>query len=129
GRARSAARRGELVEVDGLEGIVPIARGRVTVLVIPTRSIGGRDVVTRVRRSVESLSPTLLAAQGLEAFHVLDRATRRPVVRFGVGGACREASQVGVDSVVAVLDSELPRLLAQFTGNDPPPVTVTTVAG
>jgi predicted transcriptional regulator len=66
-----------------------------------------------------------LAAQGLEAYHLLARAVRRPVVRFAVAGACREASQVGVDATVLVLDQELPRLLQQFTGNDPPPLEIT----
>lgn len=127
GRARTAARAGELLDVDSLQGIVPIARGRVTVLVVRSTPTGRRSPVAPLRQRLESLSPTLLAAQGLEAYHLLHRATRRPVVRFGVGAACREATQVGVDSVVVVTDGELPRLLAEFGGPDPPPVTVTTV--
>lgn len=128
GRARHPVRAGEIVEVDGLEGIVSISRGRVTVLTLPIRAVADRRTPAKLRAAVRSAGEGLLAAHGLDAYHLLERATTRPVVRFGIASACREASRVGVDSLVLVLEEELPRFLAPFEGNDPPPLTVTSLA-
>jgi predicted transcriptional regulator len=125
GTVRTPARRGEIVEVDRLEGIVPIARGRVRVVPLPLARLRDRALPRRLRALVRGVGPSLLAAQGLEAYHLLARAVDRPIVRFAVAGACREASQVGVDATVLVLDEDLPRLLHQFSGNDPPPLEIT----
>jgi predicted transcriptional regulator len=125
GTVRAAARRGEVVEVDRLEGIVPIARGRVRVVPVPLARLHDRAISARIRSMVRRAGPSLLAAQGLEAYHLLAHAVDRPIVRFAVATACREASQVGVSSTVLVLDEELPRLLHQFSGNDPPPLEIT----
>ncbi|MCI4355374.1 MAG: hypothetical protein L3K06_08435, partial [Thermoplasmata archaeon] len=129
GIARSSVRRGEIVEIDRLEGILPIARGRVRVVPIPLARLRERSLPARLRTIVRESAPSLLAAQGLEAYHLLARAIDRPIVRFAVAGACREASQVGVDATVVVLDEELPRLLQQFSGNDAPPVEITPLRG
>ncbi len=128
GRARHAARAGEIVEVDGLEGIVSISRGRVTVLTVPLRLVGDARAVARLRAAIRTRGPGLLAAHGLDAFHLLQRATTRPIVRFGIAPACREASHVGVDSLVLVLEEELPRFLGPFEGSDPPPLTVRSLS-
>jgi predicted transcriptional regulator len=125
GIVRTSAQRGELVEVDRLEGIVPIARGRVRVVPLPIARLRDRALPARLRALVRRSGPALLGAQGLEAYHLLAKAVDRPIVRFAVAGACREASQVGVDSTVVVLDEDLPRLLHQFTGNDAPPLEIT----
>lgn len=124
GRARHPAGPGELVEVDRLEGIVPIAPGSVTI--VPVRGDAARDrrSVPALRRAIASNGAGLLAAHGLEAYDLVRRATPRPVVRFAVAAAAREASQVGVGSLVVVTERELPRLLAQFGGTDPPPLQV-----
>jgi predicted transcriptional regulator len=124
GRARAAARSGELVEVDELEGIVPILPGKVTIL--PVRSDAGADrrALAALRRAVRAGGGGLLGAQGLEAYHLLRRATPRPIVRFAVAAAAREASQVGVPTLVVVTDSELARLLSQFGRSAPPPLEV-----
>ena len=125
GTVRAAARRGEIVEVDGLEGILPIARGPVRVVPIPLARLRERGLPARIRARVRRAGPSLLAAQGLEAYHLLAGAVDRPIVRFAVAAACREASQVGVAATVLVLEEDLPRLLHQFSGNDPPPLEIT----
>lgn len=127
GRVRTAARAGELVEIDHLEGILPIARGAVRILAVPARRLQDRGLRAELRRAVAATGPSLLAAQGLEAFHLLSRITDRPVVRFAVASACREASLVGVGSTAVVLDEELAHLLQQFEGKDAPPLVVTTL--
>jgi predicted transcriptional regulator len=121
GRAHSRASTGELVEVGELEGIVPLARGRVRVLALPTARLTEPSLAREVRGAVERWPEGLLLAFGLEAVHVLSRArTFRPVVRFGVAAALAEASRLGVDSLLVVADRDLPRLFEQFAGPDLP---------
>lgn len=124
GTARSAARAGELVEVGGLEGIVPITSGAISVYVVPRGSASRAAVLRRASAAVRSADPGLVVAQGLEAVHVARRATPLPVTRFGASGACRDASSLGVRSVAFVTEEELPRFLAPFAGPSPPPITV-----
>lgn len=129
GRVRTAGRRGELVVVEELAGIVPIARGAVQVLALPADRLADPRLLAALRRLLGGPVPGLLAAEGLEAWHLVRRATERPVVRYAVAAACREASLVGVPSTAVVVDEALPRLLEQFEGRDAPPITVTTVGG
>jgi len=127
GRTAAAARAGELVEVVALEGILALPRGTVRILTVPTRLLGEAGTPRRLRSRLPPGSPGLLAAPGLESFHLLRRATDRPVLRFGVPAACREASRVGVPSTVVVLEEELPRFVAAFEGPDPPPLVVEAI--
>ncbi|MCI4367336.1 MAG: hypothetical protein L3K08_06260 [Thermoplasmata archaeon] len=125
GRAGTGARRGALVEIVDLTGIVPLSRGAIRVLTLPPSSVTQPGTERILARALARSPSGLLAAQGLEAYHLLRRSSSRPVLRFAVPSACLEASRVGVPSTVVVLSSELPRFLAPFEGPDPPPITVT----
>jgi predicted transcriptional regulator len=125
GVAAGSARRGDLVLVENLEGIVPLGRGRMEALTFPVSAIGDPALAARLRAEVRERPDSLLAASGLEASYLLERATDRPVLRFGVAAAVQEASSLGVDSLVVVLAEDLPRLLDGFVGPAPPPYTVT----
>ena len=129
GRARSGARLGELLDVVDLEGITPLERGEIQVLSVRAGELGAPTLPRRISRFLALTSEGLLGAQGLEAFHLLRRSTERPIVRFAVGAAALEASRVGVSSTIVVLDEELPRLLAQFSGPGAPPISVASVGG
>jgi putative transcriptional regulator len=128
GRAASAARTGALVRVTDLAGIVPISPGHVRVLTIPSEALTAEATVAALRRFLRTTRPGLLAAHGGEAAHLTRSATERPVVRFGTAAAVREASALGVDATVVVLDEELPRFLEPFQGPNPPPLTVVRLA-
>ncbi|MCI4317477.1 MAG: hypothetical protein L3J96_02975 [Thermoplasmata archaeon] len=125
GRTLGSARAGSLVDVGELEGIVPLTRAPVQVYTLTPREVRDASVTKRLR---QILSPAahggFLGAIGLEPYHVLRSATDRPVIRFAVAQACAEASKLGVPSVVLVLDTDVPRFLAEFSGNDPPPFDV-----
>jgi hypothetical protein len=41
-----------------------------------------------------------------------------------VGAAGREAARLGIPGTILVMDRDLPRLLAEFSGPDPPPLDV-----
>ena len=128
GRASVRARRGELLPVTDLEGIVPIVRGTVRVVTVPVEAIRDPRTVVALRRLLRSRSSDLLVAHGGEAAHLTRLAAVRSFVRFGAAAAASEASNVGVDSTVVLLDEELPRFLEPFQGPDPPPLSVVRLA-
>jgi len=125
GTVARSARRGSLVAVESLEGIVPIRPGRLELWVLSTGAVDDpstlRTVAQRLRRS-----PTaVIAATGLEAFHLASRATERPVLRFGAAAASIEAVGVGLDVRLIVRDEDLPRVLASLA--TPQRITVRVV--
>ncbi len=121
GRARASARPGQLIEIGDLEGILPLSRGRVRLVVLGSDQLSAVGLLGRIRAAANARSKGLLAAQGLEAYHLLRRAVpRSTAARFGVAAACAEASRLGVDSTVFLTDNEVPRFLEQFVGPDPP---------
>ncbi len=120
------AARGGLVEVGSLEGIVPIEPGEITVRTLAEADLDDPRIAQRIRRELP-VPRALLASEGLEAYHLLSRSTRRPVERFAAASACLEASRLGVPSTVFVLERDLPRLLGSFTGPSPPKLRVLPV--
>jgi len=130
GTARRRARAGELVDVSELAGIVPIRPGAVRVAVLPSEDVHAPALV----RSVVAAFPRgrfgLYAAQGLEAVHVLSRAfPGRPIVRFGVASAVDEASRLGIDCALVVVDHELPRFLDELDRPPSLPIEYVSLAG
>jgi putative transcriptional regulator len=123
GRAHSRANAGDLVDVGELEGIVPLPHGRLRVLPLPVDRLHDPTLVAETRAAVATAPEGLLLAFGLEAGHVLGRASpNRPVIRFGVAAAIVEATRLGVDCTLVVIDRDLPRLFEQIGGPDVPPV-------
>lgn len=127
GRVARAARRGDLVEVVDLEGILPLKRAPVRILTVAAVAIGDAATVALLRRAIGPPTTDLLAAPGLEAQHLASAAVHRPLLRFGVAAACAEASQLGVSATVVLLEEELPRFLSSFAGPDPPPISVVRI--
>jgi putative transcriptional regulator len=128
GTVRAPARKGELVEVRDLEGIVPLPNGRLRVLSLSADRLHDPRLVRSLRALVSSPAGGLLAAQGLEAYHLLGRAVPgRPIVRFGIAAAVTEATRLGVDCTVVVVDREVPRLFDQFDRPEPPALEILAV--
>jgi putative transcriptional regulator len=130
GRARNRAAAGKLVDVGELEGIVPLPRGKVRVVPLPTARLDDPGLARQLREVLGGPGPTLLLAFGLEAFHVLSQARpSRPFVRFGVAAAIEEATRLGVDCTLVVADRDLPRLFEQFVGPDVPELEFLPLGG
>ena len=131
GIVASDARAGELVEVEQLEGILPLTPGPVRCIVLDVRRASEPSMPSRMREILRTVPPhAVLAAEGLEAVHLLSRATRRPSVRYGVAAAAREASLVGVPVVVLVTDERLPLLLEHLSEPGPSlPLEIQSLAG
>ncbi|MGI0053165.1 MAG: hypothetical protein ACREC5_00445 [Thermoplasmata archaeon] len=127
GRARTAAAAGGLVEIDELQGIVPIAAGPIHILTIEPGEAEAPRTVAALRERVRRRPGGLWAAQGLEAYHCLRRAMGGPVARFAVAAAGREASQLGVPTTVVSTTRDLPRLLEELRGGELPPLQVTAL--
>ncbi|MCI4336034.1 MAG: hypothetical protein L3K17_02405 [Thermoplasmata archaeon] len=128
GRAAETAAAGALVRVVELEGILPIPRGQVHIVTLPSDRLGEPRLLTELR-GIAGRASGLLAAPGLETYHLQSQVTRRTVTRFGVGPACWESTRVGVDATVVLLEEELPRFLEQFTAPDPPSLTISRLGG
>jgi len=121
GFARGKARVGELVEVERLEGIVPLPVASVELLTVPEDRLAEPATVRALASALRRRPGALVAAHGLESFHLARRAVPdRSIVRFGIPSVVEEASRVGVPSVIVVLDREAPGLLAQFGGSASP---------
>ena len=123
GRAAAPARRGGLVDVEELDGIVRIVPARISVRTLSDTDLADPHLGHRVLAALPGRA-ALLAAEGLEAYLAVAAATDRPLVRFAVAAACREAARIGVEGTVFVAERELPRLVAAFGVTDPPPFDV-----
>ncbi len=113
GLARTEARPGDLVEVEKLEGIVPIEPARISVRTIREEEIDDPKTPGRIRRAIPGPS-AFVAAEGLEPYLLVRKAWDGPTVRFAVARASAEAARVGVPATVFVLERDLPRLLASW---------------
>lgn len=120
--------KGSLVEVSRLEGIVPIHSAGVSIRTITDDDLEDPRIRERLTRTLQENSRALLAARGLAAFHLLRRATDRPITRFAVAESCSEAASIGVPSTVFVLEQELPGFLAEFAKPNPPALDVRPIA-
>lgn len=129
GRVERGGRKGALVEVSELEGIVPLSPSSILVRTLSPADLSDPRLGERVRRSVPSDPTAVVAAEGLEAYHTLSGAVSRPVLRFAAASACLEASRVGVPSYLLVLEGDLARLLGQFSGPSPPSLEVAPLPG
>ena len=128
GRVARGGRKGDLVEVVDLQGIVPITSAKILIIVISSPSLNPDRDVPLLRRALSREPLGLLAADGLEAWYLASRATRGPILRFGVAMAAREASQVGVPVTVLTTDDLLPSLLQRLTERSPqPPLEIKTL--
>lgn len=114
GRVVEGAGAGELVEVSDLRGILPMTPAPVHCWLVPESPPKAREVIRHVQRALRALGPSLVAAEGLESYHLLRRLVPGEVARFGVAAALREASQLGVPSLVVVTPDRAPTLLRKL---------------
>jgi putative transcriptional regulator len=124
GRVAKGGRRGSLVTISDLEGIVPLLPATVSVRTLSESDLVDPSLADRLQAELDRRPAGLVGALGLEAYHALRSVTDRPIERFAVAEGSREASRIGVPSRLFVLESELPRLLASFAETNPPPVEV-----
>lgn len=115
GRAVHAADEGDLVEVTDLEGIVELGSGSLLILVLPARRAREPGALKALRTSLKALPSSLIAAEGLEAEHLVGKVPAPLMTRFGASAAAREAARLGLDVTVVVTDERLPGLLGDLS--------------
>ena len=119
--ASCSASRGEDVGVTGIEGIIPLEKGTVRLLQVPTIEEGGsRAVDMDVLEREISGAKKLLGSIGLEAMVCLRKSGRKPDYLYGVLEAAVEAANSGLDFIIILTRDYLPNVLARLQDEDIP---------
>jgi len=113
GTAISSAKAGEDVGITGIEGIVPLEVGRVTILRVPGIQRGGSKKVNYDILKQRLAKSDLVTALGLEALAAL-RKTRARFQHYGAVAAAIEAAKSGLKPLVVCVDSEAADLIARL---------------
>jgi putative transcriptional regulator len=107
------ARAGEDVGISGIEGIVPLEVGRVTILRMPGIQRGGSKKINYDILKQHLAKSNMVAALGLEALAAL-RKTRSEFQHYGAAAAAIEAAKSGLKPLVVCVDSEAADLIARL---------------
>lgn len=115
GIAVSSASRGEDVGVTEIEGIIPLEKGVVRLLQVPSIEEGGsRKVDSELLEKEIGESKTLLGCIGIEALVCLRKAGRKPDYLYGVLESAVEAANSGLDFTVLLTRYYLPSAVARL---------------
>lgn len=112
GVAATAARRGEVVAVRGLEGIVELRPGRISIVRLPRTKVpveAGRRLLRRVR-------PDVVAAIDLRAKAYAARLAAKSVVEFAVVAGTIEAAQRGLGVLLLCPEERVAEVVAAIEG-------------
>ncbi len=113
GTAISSARAGEDVGISGIEGIVPLEVGRVTILRVPGIQRGGSSKVNYNMLKECLAKSDLVTSLGLESLAAL-RKTGAEFQHYGAVAAAIEAAKSGLKPLVVCVDSEAADLIARL---------------
>jgi putative transcriptional regulator len=113
GTAITGARAGEDVGITGIEGIVPLEVGRVTILRVPGIQRGGSSKVNYDILEHSLAKSDFVTALGLEALAAL-RKTKARFQHYGAVAAAIEAAKSGLKPLVVCVDSETADLIARL---------------
>ncbi len=109
----SGAGPGEDIGITGIEGIVPLELGRITIARIPGIQRGGSRKVN-IQRIKDSLGQnSFIASLGLEAFAALRKAGIE-FQQFGAVEAAIEAARSGLDALVVCVENEMSDLTGRL---------------
>jgi putative transcriptional regulator len=113
GITTSGANSGEDVGITGIEGIVPLEVGRVTILRVPGIQRGGSSKVNYDILKQRLAKSDLVTALGLESLAAL-RKTGAGFQHYGAAAAAIEAAKSGLKPLVVCVDSEAADLIARL---------------
>jgi putative transcriptional regulator len=114
GIAVSSVKRGEDVDVANIEGLVALARGRVTIPRVPAIQKGGSRQVDLKLLKARAAKDQQLGAIGIEALVSLRRVGLEPRYLYGVTEAAIEAAQCGLPFTVVCTDDAIPGLIKRL---------------
>jgi putative transcriptional regulator len=110
----SSVKKGEDADITGIEGLVELQRGKVTVLQVPSISKGGSKRVKPAKLKPHAADGKNFGAIGIEALIALRRAGIEPRYLYGVTEAAIEAAQCGLSITIACTDDAMPGLIKRL---------------
>jgi len=113
GAAISAAGKGEDVGITGIEGIVPLEPGRVTIVRVPGIQAGGSRSIAIEKIRADLARYPVVTAVGLEAIVVVQKAGIG-FQRFGAVEAAIEAAKSGLEVAVVCVENETADLITRL---------------
>jgi len=113
GTVIAGAKAGEDVGISGIEGIVPLEVGRVTILRVPGIQRGGSSKVNYGILKERLAKSDLVTSLGLESLAAL-RKTKAGFQHYGAVAAAIEAAKSGLKPLVVCVDSETADLIARL---------------
>jgi len=118
GIAVSDAKKGEDVAISGVEGLVDLKRGRISIIKVPNVQKGGSRKVDLALLKKELKGSKEIAAIGIEALVSLRQIGAEPRYFYGVATAAIDASRHGLDVKIVCTDDEYPALLVKLDEED-----------
>ncbi len=118
GVAAMSARRGEDVGVSGIEGLVDLTRGKVTILEVPSIQEGGSRQADLKLLKAQLTKNQQVGAIGIEAVAALRRAGIEPRYLFGVAEAAIEQALCGLSFLIVCTADAIPGLIKKLQGNN-----------
>lgn len=105
-----AAHEGEDVGITGIEGIVALEPGKITIMEVPDIQMGGAREVdgTKLRRQLARTNHA--GVIGIEALVALQEINRKPDYIYGVTQAAIEAARSGLSFTIVCASRESPSL-------------------
>jgi putative transcriptional regulator len=110
GITTSAACKGEDVGVTGIEDIVTLEVGQITILEVPDIQNGGTKSLDLNKLRRQLIRAKLVGAIGVEAIVSLQRVNRKTDYLYGVTQAAVEAARSGLSFTIVCASSESPLL-------------------
>jgi putative transcriptional regulator len=107
------ARKGEDTGVTGIEGIVALETGKVTILRVPGIQKGGSRKIDINRLQKEVKDRPVIATKGIEAIVALKKADAR-FYMYGAVEAAIEAANSGLNPLVACVEDETSALIRRL---------------
>jgi putative transcriptional regulator len=117
GISMSSVKAGDDVDITGIEGLVQLEPGKVTILQVPSiRQGGSRNASMKKLKSLFKGQP--VGAIGIEALVLLRRSGLEPQYLYGVAEAAIEAARCGLSFLVVCTNDAIPGLARRLQEDD-----------
>jgi len=110
----SEAKKGEGVGVSGIEGLIKLTTGRITIGEVPGVQEGGSRNTDLTRLKNEAGKAKLIGAIGLEALVALKQTDKLPQYFYGVKEAAIEAAYCGLSFFVVCSEDNIAALVGKL---------------
>lgn len=114
GTAVSTVKKGQDVDVAGIQGLVELSRGRITILQVPGIQKGGSRQVKAQRLKEYLGTGVQVGTIGIEALVAVRQAGVEPRYLYGVTEAAIEGAQCGLSFTIACTEDYVPELMKRL---------------